>query len=133
MTASTALQATIPQPTRSALHRCLQRHGISRLPEVEGDKKPKAKFKAYAIGFFHIDIAEAQTAEGKLYLFVAIDRTSKFAFVQLADSATRVTASALLEASGRRRALQDPHDPDRVMASSFALPRATPMDRRVGT
>jgi hypothetical protein len=26
-----ALQATIPQLTRSALHRCLQRHGISRL------------------------------------------------------------------------------------------------------
>ena len=93
-----ALQATIPQPTRSALHRCPQRHGISRLPEVEGGKKPQAKFKAYAIGFFLIDIAEAQTAGGKLYLFVAIDRTSKLAFVQLADSATRVTASALLEA-----------------------------------
>lgn len=92
------MQATIPQLTRSALHRCLQRHGISRLPEVEGDKKPKAKFKAYAIGFFHIDIAEVQTAEGKLYLFVAIDRTSKFAFVQLVESATRVTASAFLEA-----------------------------------
>ena len=31
-----ALQATIPHLTRSSLHRCLQRHGISRLPEVEG-------------------------------------------------------------------------------------------------
>ncbi len=39
-----------------------------------------------------------QTAEGKLHLFVAIDRTSKFAFVQLVESATRVTASAFLEA-----------------------------------
>src|SRR5450755_2107080 len=29
-----ALQATIPHLTRSSLHRCLQRHGISRLPEV---------------------------------------------------------------------------------------------------
>jgi transposase-like protein len=27
-----ALQATIPQLTRSSLHRCLERHGISRLP-----------------------------------------------------------------------------------------------------
>lgn len=26
-----ALQPTIPSPTRSSLHRCLQRHGISRL------------------------------------------------------------------------------------------------------
>jgi transposase InsO family protein len=39
-----------------------------------------------------------QTAEGKLYLFVAIDRTSKFAFAQFVESATRVTASAFLEA-----------------------------------
>ena len=31
------------------------------------------------IGYFHIDIAEVQTAEGKLRLFVAIDWTNKFA------------------------------------------------------
>ena len=29
-----ALQATIPHLTRSSLHRCLQRHDISRLPDV---------------------------------------------------------------------------------------------------
>ena len=93
-----ALQATIPALSRSSLHRCLQRHGISRLPEIEGDKEPKKRFKSYPIGFFHIDIAEVQTAEGKLYLFVAIDRTSKFAFVQLVESASRVTASSFLVA-----------------------------------
>ncbi len=93
-----SLQATIPHLTRSSLHRCLQRHGISRLPDVEGDKPTRKKFKSYPIGFFHLDIAEVQTAEGKLYLFVAIDRTSKFAFVQLVESANRVTASAFLVA-----------------------------------
>jgi len=72
--------------TRSSLHRCLQRHGIGRLPHVEGDKPAKKRFKTYPIGYFHIDIAEVQTAEGKLYLFVAVDRTSKFAFVQLDTS-----------------------------------------------
>ena len=36
-----ALQPTIPHLTRSSLHRCLQRHDISRLPEVEGDKPAK--------------------------------------------------------------------------------------------
>lgn len=65
------LQPTMPHLTRSSLHRCLQRHGISRLPEVEGNKPSKKKFKAYPIGYFHIDIAEVQTAEGKLYLYVA--------------------------------------------------------------
>ncbi|MBU6498316.1 MAG: IS481 family transposase [Rhodospirillales bacterium] len=93
-----ALQATIPHLTRSSLHRCLQRHGIGRLPDVDGDKPARKKFKPYPIGFFHIDIAEVQTAEGKLYLFVAIDRTSKFAFTQLVDKANRVTASAFLVA-----------------------------------
>jgi transposase InsO family protein len=93
-----SLQATIPHLTRSSLHRCLQRHGVSRLPEVEGDKPDKRKFKAYPIGYFHIDIAEVQTAEGKLYLYVAIDRTSKFAFVQLAKKTGRTSASAFLMA-----------------------------------
>ncbi len=68
------LQATIPHLSRSSLHRCLQRHGISRLADVEGDKSAKKKFKRYPIGYFHIDIAEVRTEEGKLYLFVAIDR-----------------------------------------------------------
>jgi len=41
-----ALQPTIPHLTRSSLHRCLQRHGISRLPDVEDVKAPKRKFKS---------------------------------------------------------------------------------------
>ena len=35
---------------------------------MTGDKEPKRKFKTYPIGYFHIDIAEVRTAEGKLYL-----------------------------------------------------------------
>jgi transposase-like protein len=35
-----ALQVTIPHLTRSSLHRCLPRRGISRLPDVAGDKEP---------------------------------------------------------------------------------------------
>ena len=91
-----ALQATIPHLTRSSLHRCLQRHGISRLPETEGDKPAKKRFKPYPIGYFHIDIAEVRTEQGKLYLFVAIDRTSKFAFVELHEKATRGIAGDFL-------------------------------------
>jgi hypothetical protein len=66
------------------LHRCLQRHGISRLPEIEGDKPAKKqKFKSYPAGYFHVDIAEVRTEEGKLRLFVAIDRTSTFVYALL--------------------------------------------------
>ncbi len=93
-----ALQATIPKLTRSSLHRCLERHGISRLPEVECSQLKRKKFERYPIGYFHIDLAEVRTAEGKLYLFVAIDRTSKFAFVELVERADMQTATVFLEA-----------------------------------
>jgi hypothetical protein len=63
---------------------------------VTGDKEPKRKFKTYPIGYFHIDIAEVQTAEGKLRLFVAIDRTSKFAFVELHREAGKMIAAQFL-------------------------------------
>lgn len=91
-----ALQATIPHLSRSALHRCFQRHGISRLPEIDGGDPPKKQFKQYPIGYVHIDFAEVHTEEGKLYLFVAIDRTSKVAYVELHERATQRTAGTFL-------------------------------------
>ncbi|MGH6856323.1 MAG: IS481 family transposase, partial [Methylocella sp.] len=72
-----ALQPSIPRLTRASLHRCLQRHCIRRLPEVEGGKPKKLKFPAYPIGGFYSGIAEVQTEDGKLCLLAAIDRTSK--------------------------------------------------------
>jgi hypothetical protein len=52
------LQPTIPRPTRSSLHGCLQHHGICRLPDVKGDRPTKKKFKSFygpilAEGSFH--------------------------------------------------------------------------------
>ena len=90
-----ALQASIPHLTRSSLHRCLQRHGISRLPQLE-ESRTRSKFKQYPIGYFHIDIAEVRTEEGKLYLFVAIDRTSKFAYAELHAQSDRKVAVAFV-------------------------------------
>ena len=69
---------------------------ISRLPQVEGEASAKRKFKPYPIGYFHIDIAEVRTAQGKLYLLVAIDRTSKFAFVEMHEKVARRTAGDFL-------------------------------------
>lgn len=66
------------------------------MPDVEGDKPVRSKFKAYPIGFFHIDIAEVRTEQGKLLMFVAIDRTSKFAFVELHETATTATSRDFL-------------------------------------
>lgn len=91
-----ALQEMIPKLTRSSLHRCFERHGINRLPKNETEKTPKKSFKSYEIGYFHVDIAELATQEGKLYLFVAIDRTSKYAYVELHGTSTRAIATQFL-------------------------------------
>lgn len=93
-----ALQPSIPALTRSSLHRCLQRHGISRLPQAEGDKPDRKRFKAHPTGYVHLDIAEVSTEQGKLRLFVAVDRTSTFAFARLL--------------AWLRRALRAPHRAD---------------------
>ncbi len=53
--------------------------------------------RRYPIGYFHIDIAELRTAEGKLHRFIAIDRTSKFAFAILVERATTKGAAAFLD------------------------------------
>ena len=89
-----ALQPAIPALTRSSLHRRLQRHGISRLPGTEGDKPDKKRFKAYPIGRF--DIAEVGTAQGRLRLFVAIERTGRLAFARLEESAGKMEAAQFL-------------------------------------
>jgi hypothetical protein len=45
---------------------------------------------------FHSDIAEVGTQEGRLDLFVAVDRTSQLAFGQLRESANgRIAADFL--------------------------------------
>jgi transposase InsO family protein len=69
---------------------------MSPLPETEGEKSAKKRFKPYPIGSFHIGIAEVRTEQGKLYLFVAIDRTSKFAFAERHQRATRRIAGDFL-------------------------------------
>jgi transposase InsO family protein len=63
---------------------------------MAGEKPGKKKFKAYPIGYFHIDIAEVRTEEGKLSLFVAIDRACKFAYAELQAEANKMVAAQFL-------------------------------------
>ncbi len=54
-----------------------------------GRKGEKKRFKRYPIGYLHIDISEPRIGEGKVYLFVAEDQTSKFVHAQLKREMTR--------------------------------------------
>ena len=91
-----ALKPSIPALTRSTLHRCLQRHGVSRLPRPA--RAARGRFKDYEIGYLHVDICEVRVEQGKAHLFVAVDRTSKLAFARLYRRATTLTAAAFLKA-----------------------------------
>jgi len=66
------------------------------LAQIEGEVTAKRKFKTYPIAYFHIDLAEVRTEQGKLYMLVAIDRTSKFAFVELHEKVSRSAAADFL-------------------------------------
>ena len=74
-----ALQPLISHLTRPTLHPCLQRV-VSCVYQTS-----------------RRDFAEAQTAEGKLYLFVDIDRISRFTVTQLFKKAEPRTGWEFME------------------------------------
>jgi transposase-like protein len=90
------LRDSIPKLTRSSLHRCLERHGISRLPDDPTKTAKRGKFAQTAIGYVHIDISELRLAEGKLNMFLAIDRVSKFTYVEFRDDAGKANGADFL-------------------------------------
>ena len=90
------LREAIPKLTRSALHRCLVRHGIYRLPHDPEKASKRGRFAETTIGYVHIDVCELRLAQGKLFLFLAIDRVSKFAHVAFFDANTKANGAAFL-------------------------------------
>ena len=93
-----ALKKPIPHLSLSSLYRSYKRHGINRIEETEAKKgiRKKKNFVAYPPGYVHVDITQVYTEEGKLYLFVGIDRTTKFCFVRLYKDQTAQTAVQFL-------------------------------------
>jgi hypothetical protein len=94
-----------PVVSRSGLDRCLRRHGVSNLkaltPREEGAKAPVKAFKAYAPGFVHIDIKNLpQMPEEARHrsLFVAIDRATRWVYVELRAHKSAQAAEAFLKA-----------------------------------
>jgi transposase InsO family protein len=90
------LRETIPKLSRSALHRCLQRHGISRLPRGDERASKRKRFAETRIGYVHVDVCELRLVQGKLSMFLAIDRVSKFAHVAFFDANTKANGAAFL-------------------------------------
>jgi len=99
------LRGSAPKLTRPSLHRCLERHGISRLPENPDKASKRGKFAQAAIGCVRIaaanptdlrGIGELRLAGGKLNMFLAIDRASKPACVGFRGNAGKMNGAELL-------------------------------------
>ena len=90
------LREAISTLSRSALHRCLQRHGISRLPQGEEKTSKRERFAETRIGYVHIDVCELRLSQGKLFMFLAIDRVSKFVHVAFFNANTKLNGAAFL-------------------------------------
>jgi transposase-like protein len=90
--------------SRSALDRCLRRHGASRLadliPREEAGKTPAKTFKRYEPGFVHVDVKylpQMPEAAQRQYLFAAIDRATRWVYVEILPNKSAAHASAFLK------------------------------------
>ena len=82
--------------SRSALHRCLKRRGVSQRPR---QPKPAAgRFAPEPFGYVHVDLKHLSRLQGRpAYVFVAIERTTRFASVEIIQERSGSTVAACFE------------------------------------
>ena len=90
-----------PNASRSGLDRCLRRHGVGSLRDLKAKApKPKHKaFKAYEPGYLHIDLKylpQMADETRRRYLFVAIDRATRWVFIRIFNAKTAANARRFL-------------------------------------
>src|SRR5215475_12353414 len=86
-----------PGLSRSGIHRCLKRHNLSA--RLTPDKAPAAAFQTDApAGFIHIDVKYLPPlGRRRSYAYVAIDRATRFVYLEILADRRAATAAAFLE------------------------------------
>src|SRR5215213_2145176 len=93
----------LPHLDRDDVYRILKAEGLSRRPAPATPERAAAKFREYELGFVHLDVKhlpKLRTAGGewrKRFLFVAIDRRSRFVHLAVKDDETEASARSFLE------------------------------------
>jgi transposase-like protein len=81
--------------SRSAIHRCLVRHGLHRRPKPASP--PIGSFEQATVGFIHIDLKHLPALERrKSYAFVAIDRATRYVYLEVHPKRDAETAAGFL-------------------------------------
>jgi Integrase core domain len=82
--------------SRSAIHRCLVRHNLNQRPKP--DTLPVRAFEQASVGFIHIDLKHLPALEKlKSYAFVAIDRATRYVYLEIHPKRDAITAAAFLK------------------------------------
>jgi transposase InsO family protein len=89
--------------SRSGLDRCLRRHGVGNLNALKPQtpREPHKSFKSYEPGYLHMDVKylpQMADERKRRYLFVAIDRATRWVFVQIKSDKTAASAKSFLKA-----------------------------------
>ena len=92
-----------PDVSRSGLDRCLRRHAVGNLNELKPQAPAQSHkaFKSYEPGYVHMDVKylpQMKDESSRRYLFVAIDRATRWVFVQFKANKTAASAHAFLKA-----------------------------------
>ncbi|MCK7499001.1 MAG: IS481 family transposase [Comamonadaceae bacterium] len=90
-----------PSMSRSALDRLLRRRGHNRLPEPEKPARSHEPFKAYEPGYVHVDVKylpQMADEKARSYVFVAIDRATRWVFIAIKSHRTAAAARSFLNA-----------------------------------
>lgn len=86
-----------PEISRSSVHRCLKRHGVSTKPK-EAVSKPLHFETATPLGFIHIDVKYLTALDRRRsYVYVAIDRATRFVHVEILPDRKAVTSAGFLQ------------------------------------
>ena len=124
-----ALQPTIPHLTRSSLHRCLQRHGISRLPRVEGEASGQTQIQDLSDRLFSYRHRRSSNRAGQALPARRHRSNVEVRLRRIAREGGAPHRGGLPAPPDRRRPLQGPHRPDRqrhplhhARQTSFAAP-----------
>jgi transposase len=102
-----ALRHFLPHLNRDNIYRVLRAEGLNRRPPKPSTHpvKGQGRFRDYDLGYVHIDVKhlpKLRTADGevrKRYLYVAIDRCSRFAHLAVYDAENAANAVAFLAAA----------------------------------
>jgi hypothetical protein len=88
------LKPQIPALSRSALHRCLERHGVSRIPRGLANKPSKFDLGGQSV-HFTIEVCAMPSGAGD-YLYAGINQT-QFVFAKVMNGVSPYDAAEFLE------------------------------------